>query len=191
MTFTTINPATEEILAEYPEMSDSQVEDILHDTDAAFDQWRRVTLGDRTECLRALAIKLREGEAEYADLMTREMGKPLAQAAAEVQKCASVCDYYAEHAAEFLADTVIESDASRSFVTYRPLGGGSRPNRVRRRYVARSCSSSTMAASTACSDMACRIRCRDRSTTSSRRCGAFIGLSTLRSKRWRRTASGW
>jgi succinate-semialdehyde dehydrogenase/glutarate-semialdehyde dehydrogenase len=122
MTFTTINPATEEILAEYPEMSASQIEDLLHDTDAAFSAWRRVGLSERVERLRALAAKLREGEAEYADLMSREMGKPLAQAAAEVEKCASVCDYYAENAAEFLADTVIESEASRSFVTYQPLG---------------------------------------------------------------------
>ena len=122
MTFTTINPATEEILAEYPEMSASQIENILRDTDAAFDAWRRVRLSDRTEHLRVLAAKLREGEAEYADLMSREMGKPLAQAVGEVQKCALVCDYYAENAAEFLADTIIESDASRSFVTYQPLG---------------------------------------------------------------------
>ncbi len=122
MTITTMNPATEEVLAEYPEMSTSQIEDILRDTHTAFDAWRRVDLSERTERLRALGAKLREGEAEFADLMTREMGKPLAQAAAEVQKCASLCDYYADNAAEFLADTVIESDASRSFVTYQPLG---------------------------------------------------------------------
>ena len=122
MTFTTINPATEEILAEYPVMSDSQVEDILRETDAAFDSWRRVALSDRAEHLRALATKLREGEAGYADLMSREMGKPLAQAVGEVEKCAWVCDYYADNAAEFLADTPVESDASQSFVTYQPLG---------------------------------------------------------------------
>ena len=121
MTITTVNPATEEVLAEYPEMSASQIEDVLRDTDAAFDAWRRVGLSDRAELLRALAAKLREREAQYADLMSREMGKPLAEGAGEVQKCALVCDYYAENAAEFLADTVIESDASRSFVTYQPL----------------------------------------------------------------------
>ena len=122
MTFMTINPATEEILAEYPEMSASQVEDILRETKASFDAWRRVALSDRTECLRALGAKLREGKAGYAELMTREMGKPLVQSAAEVEKCAGACDYYADNAAEFLADTVVESDASHSFVTYQPLG---------------------------------------------------------------------
>jgi len=122
MTFTTINPATEEVLAEYPEMSASDIEDILRETDTAFEAWRRVPIGDRTDLLRALAAKLRERESEYADLMCREMGKPLAQASAEVEKCASVCDYYADNTAEFLADTVIESEASRSFVTYQPLG---------------------------------------------------------------------
>ena len=122
MTFTTINPATEEVLEEYAEMSASQIEDILRDTDTAFDAWRRVALNDRAELLRALAAKLREGETEYAELMTREMGKPLAEGAGEVQKCARVCDYYAENATQFLADTEIESDATRSFVTYQPLG---------------------------------------------------------------------
>ncbi len=122
MTFTTINPATEEILAEYPEMSGSQIEGVLHNTDGAFDTWRRVAVSDRAERLRVLAAKLREGEAEYAALMTREMGKPLAQARGEVNKCAWACDYYADKAVEFLADAVIESDASRSFVTYQPLG---------------------------------------------------------------------
>ncbi len=122
MTITTVNPATEETLAEYPEMSASLIEDTLRDTDAAFQAWRRVGLEDRVERLRGLAACLREREAKYAELMTREMGKPLAEGEGEVQKCAWVCDYYAENAAEFLADEVIESDASRSFVTYQPLG---------------------------------------------------------------------
>ena len=122
MTITTVNPATEETLAEFPEMSASQIEDILRNTDAAFQAWRRVGLEDRVKRLRGLAARLREREAEYAELMSREMGKPLAEGEGEVQKCAWVCDYYAENAAEFLADEVIESDASRSFVTYQPLG---------------------------------------------------------------------
>ena len=103
-------------------MSSSQIEDVLHNTDAAFNVWRRVTLSDRAERLRALGAKLREREAEYAALMTREMGKPLAQASGEVKKCALACDYYADNSVEFLADSVIESDAARSFVTYQPLG---------------------------------------------------------------------
>ncbi len=122
MTITTVNPATEEILAEYPEMSGSQIEDVLHHTDSAFNTWRRVPLSDRAELLRTLAVKLREGEADFAALMTREMGKPLAQAEGEVRKCASACDYYADNAALFLADEVIESDASQSYLTYQPLG---------------------------------------------------------------------
>ena len=101
MTFTTINPTTEEVLAEYPEMSASDIEDILRETDTAFEAWRRVPIGDRTDLLRALAAKLRERESEYADLMCREMGKPLAEGAAEVQKCAWACDYYADNAADF------------------------------------------------------------------------------------------
>ena len=122
MTITTVNPATEEILADYPEMSSSQIEDILRNTDAAFHAWRRVGLDERVERLRGLAGRLRERADEYAELMSREMGKPLGQGSGEVLKCAMVCDYYAEHAARFLADEPIESDASQSFVTYQPLG---------------------------------------------------------------------
>ena len=84
--------------------------------------WRRVELADRVKRLRGLAARLREGETEYAQLMGREMGKPLAEGAGEIQKCAWVCEYYADNAEEFLADEVIESDASRSFITYQPLG---------------------------------------------------------------------
>jgi succinate-semialdehyde dehydrogenase/glutarate-semialdehyde dehydrogenase len=122
MTITTINPATEETLTEYPEMSGSEIEDVLQSTDTAFSTWRRVALDERAELLRALAAELQEGEAEYASLMTREMGKPLAEAQGEVRKCAMGCEYYAENAARFLADEAIESSAARSFVTYQPLG---------------------------------------------------------------------
>ncbi len=122
MTITTVNPATEEIVSTYPEMSAAQIEDMVHNSDAAFQMWRRVELADRVKRLRGLAARLREGETEYAQLMGREMGKPLAEGAGEIQKCAWVCEYYADNAEEFLADEVIESDASRSFITYQPLG---------------------------------------------------------------------
>jgi len=122
MTITTVNPANEEILSEYPEMSASQIGDLLHNSDAAFHQWRRVELSERVAPLRKLATLLREGEDEYAELMAREMGKPLAEGVGEVAKCVWVCEYYADNAEEFLADEVMESDASRSFVTYQPLG---------------------------------------------------------------------
>ena len=122
MTITTVNPATEEIVSTYPEMSAAQIEDMVHNSDAAFQMWRRVELADRVKRLRGLAARLREGETEYAQLMGREMGKPLAEGAGEIQKCAWVCEYYADNAEEFLADEVIESDASQSFITYQPLG---------------------------------------------------------------------
>ncbi len=122
MTIKTVNPATEKVLSEYPEMSESDVETVVREADRAFHEWRRVTLADRIERLRALADRLREGEADYAALMSREMGKPLAEGAAEIQKCVWGCEYYADHAVDFLADEVIESDASRSFITYQPIG---------------------------------------------------------------------
>jgi succinate-semialdehyde dehydrogenase/glutarate-semialdehyde dehydrogenase len=103
-------------------MSASQIGDLLHNSDAAFHLWRRVELSERVAPLRKLATLLREGEDEYAELMAREMGKPLAEGVGEVAKCVWVCEYYADNAEEFLADEVMESDASRSFVTYQPLG---------------------------------------------------------------------
>ncbi len=122
MTIITVNPATGESIGEYAEMSPPEIEDLLARSERAFRAWKRVGLDERTERLLALADGLRRGEGYFAGLMTLEVGKPIAEARSEIRKCASVCEYYAEHAAAFLADEAIESDASRSYVTYRPLG---------------------------------------------------------------------
>jgi len=122
MTITTVNPANEETLETYQEMSAGQIKAMVHKADAAFQTWRRVGLGDKAARLRKLAVLLRTGAQEYATLMAEEMGKPVAQGVAEVEKCAMTCDYYAENAAYFLADEIIESDASKSFITYQPIG---------------------------------------------------------------------
>ena len=122
MTFATVNPANGETLATYPEASDREVAAILERAQAAHLGWRDRTVGDRAELLFALGSLLRERKAEYGQLMTTEMGKPLGQAVAEAEKCASVCDYYADHAEAFLAPMPVQTDASRSYWTHRPLG---------------------------------------------------------------------
>ncbi len=122
MTITTVNPTTGQTLADYPEMSNSQVEDILNKADSAFQIWRRTNLKDRVEHLIILASLLDANKAEYAELMSKEMGKPFSDGLSEIEKCRWVCDYYADSATELLADQMIKSDASRSFVTYQPLG---------------------------------------------------------------------
>ncbi|UCF39924.1 MAG: NAD-dependent succinate-semialdehyde dehydrogenase [Gemmatimonadota bacterium] len=122
MPIESINPATGEIIATYDEASLDEVSAILERADRAFHDWRRTGFERRAALMRRAGAVLRERTEAYAALMAREMGKPLAQGRAEVEKCAWVCDYYADGAQGFLAAEEIATDASRSFVTYQPLG---------------------------------------------------------------------
>ncbi|MGB3543157.1 NAD-dependent succinate-semialdehyde dehydrogenase [Rubrivirga sp.] len=119
---TTINPATEAEIAHHDWTSDADLEDALARAADAFETHRRTTFAERASSMRRLADLLEDGADEHAALMTREMGKPLAQAVAEAKKCAWVCRYYAEHAERFLRDEPRETEAQRSFVAYQPLG---------------------------------------------------------------------
>jgi succinate-semialdehyde dehydrogenase/glutarate-semialdehyde dehydrogenase len=122
MIIETINPATGERIARYPEMSRSDVQSVLHRVHTTWGKWNRTEWSERAGPMRAAADVLRRREDRLAKLMALEMGKPLAQGRAEVEKCAWVCDYYAEHAAFFLADEIVDTDATRSYVAFRPLG---------------------------------------------------------------------
>lgn len=117
-----INPATEEVLAEYREHSRSEVHERLERAQATYDHWRRTSFAERAERMRALAERLRARREELGRLMTEEMGKVIAGAEGEIEKCAWVCDYYAEQAEKFLAPEEVETDASRSMVRFDPLG---------------------------------------------------------------------
>ncbi|GAD53627.1 succinate-semialdehyde dehydrogenase [NAD] [Halarchaeum acidiphilum MH1-52-1] len=118
-----VNPATGEALDPIEADDEAAVEAALATADEAFESWRDVPLAEREELLASAADVLRENEAEYAELMTAEMGKPLAAARSEVQKCAWVCDYYAEHAGEHLQDERVGAEPGvDSFVAYEPLG---------------------------------------------------------------------
>jgi acyl-CoA reductase-like NAD-dependent aldehyde dehydrogenase len=116
------NPATEEIIAEYPEHSSEQIERILQTADEAFQKWRGVSIAERCSFLKRVAGVLRGKRDELAELMTAEVGKTIAASEAEVEKCAGGCDYFAENAPRFLAELTIDSDASRSYVRFDPLG---------------------------------------------------------------------
>jgi succinate-semialdehyde dehydrogenase/glutarate-semialdehyde dehydrogenase len=118
----TINPATGEKVREYAEASAAEVGEILRRADAAFRSWRLVPFAERAAKMRRAAALLRERKDAYARLMAVEMGKPLAQGRGEADKCAWVCDYYAEHAEAFLSSEPVATDASRSFVAFEPLG---------------------------------------------------------------------
>jgi succinate-semialdehyde dehydrogenase/glutarate-semialdehyde dehydrogenase len=117
-----INPATEEVIRSYDEMKLSEIEKIVSSAEKIFNEWRRSSFSIRSQKMKKAGEVLRKNSAKYARMMTEEMGKPIAQSRSEVEKCAWVCDYFAENGEEFLRDKLIESDAGKSFVTFQPLG---------------------------------------------------------------------
>ena len=118
----TRNPATGELLRRYPAHDRAAVGAALDAAVAAQRRWRATTLEARAEHLRAAARVLRERKAEWAALATAEMGKPIGEAEAEVEKCALACDWFAANGARLLAPEDAPSSATRSFVAFRPLG---------------------------------------------------------------------
>lgn len=119
---TTQNPATGDDLSSYPVTTPEEVTSRIELADARHLVWRRSPLDERSALLERLAGVLEERREPLAALMADEMGKPLAQGRAEVDKCAWVCRYYAEHGPEMLADQEIETDFSRSYIHHEPLG---------------------------------------------------------------------
>jgi succinate-semialdehyde dehydrogenase/glutarate-semialdehyde dehydrogenase len=122
MSVQSINPATDEILQSYDEPSERDIERIVAAAHAAFLEWRRVPFGTRAQKMREAARILRARSAAYARTMTLEMGKPIVQGEAEADKCAWVCEYYADHAEAFLAEQPRQTDASKSYVRFDSLG---------------------------------------------------------------------
>ena len=122
MAISTINPATGETLKTFTPLTDSEIETKLQLSKQAFEKGRKTPLSKRAESMQAAAALLEQNKAQYAQIMTLEMGKPIKGAIAEVEKCAVVCRYYAENAAKFIADVPISTDASSSFIRYQPLG---------------------------------------------------------------------
>lgn len=121
-TIVTVNPATERNLHEYAIHTSSEASKIIELLDKQQRSYARTSSAERAGLLKNLAHELRTEITPLAELITSEMGKPLAQSRAEVEKCAWVCDYYAENGAEFLKDQEIVTDAFKSFVSFRPLG---------------------------------------------------------------------
>jgi succinate-semialdehyde dehydrogenase/glutarate-semialdehyde dehydrogenase len=122
MAIATINPATGEIIKEFEPLTEAAIAQKIELAQRTFESYRYTSMEQRAAWLTAAADLLDANKETYGKLMTLEMGKPIAAAIAEVEKCAWVCRFYAEHAAEFLQDTLIETDASHSFVHYQPLG---------------------------------------------------------------------
>jgi len=122
MSMVALNPTDGSVIRSYEETTPEGVESALRSAQEAHLSWRRTPFADRAELLRNAGRILRSRAREFGELMTLEMGKPVAGGVAEAEKCAWVCEYYAHHGAAFLADQEVETDAGRSFVTFRPIG---------------------------------------------------------------------
>jgi succinate-semialdehyde dehydrogenase/glutarate-semialdehyde dehydrogenase len=121
-TITSINPATGQSLASFETLNQDDIDAALEKAVAAQRAWAQQPVETRQAMLRKLAKTLRDSAATHAALITAEMGKPMAEALAEIEKCAWTCDHYAEHGLAYLAAEPVETSASRSYVAFDPLG---------------------------------------------------------------------
>ncbi len=116
------NPYTGKNIKSYKNHTPEEVTEIIKAADERFQQWRETSFPQRAELMLAAAEELKKNKHEYAETMTAEMGKPISQALAEIEKCAWVCEYYAENAEKQLRNEEIDTDADKSYVRYEPLG---------------------------------------------------------------------
>ena len=117
MGFTTINPASGEMLRRYPFMSEGALDAALTTARNAQRTWAAVPVEERARIVAGLAAHLRQRDRKLAEIVTMEMGKPLGEAVMEVDKCASGCEHYGEMGAAYLGDQVVETESHRSYVT--------------------------------------------------------------------------
>jgi succinate-semialdehyde dehydrogenase/glutarate-semialdehyde dehydrogenase len=122
MSIQSINPATGEVLETFELFSPMQIDEALGAAHTAFKSWRETDFAERSTLFQRLAVYLRAHKTELGRTASLEMGKPISEAEAEVEKCAFNCDFYAEHAQAFLADEHVTSNATESYVSYLPLG---------------------------------------------------------------------
>ncbi len=122
MGYLSTNPATGKVTQRFDLWDNDQLENALACATVAGRAWSATHFDERARLMKALAAQLRADKERLARCITFEMGKLIGEARTEIEKCAAVCEYYAEHGAGFLADELIASDASRSFVAYQPLG---------------------------------------------------------------------
>lgn len=118
----TINPTTGELIKEYSNTSLEEIEKIIARSNSAQKKWARFKYFERASFLSKIADLLRDQKKELSELMALEMGKPLNQGVREIEKCAWVCEFYTEKASEFLTNQEVKTDASKSYVTFNPLG---------------------------------------------------------------------
>jgi succinate-semialdehyde dehydrogenase/glutarate-semialdehyde dehydrogenase len=121
-TIRTTNPATGELLESYESHDPAAIDEMLGRAHGQAQRWRETPFAERAKRMRGAALTLRDQKAKLAALATREMGKPIVEAEAEVEKCATACDWFAENGERLLCPEEIPSNATRSYVAFRPLG---------------------------------------------------------------------
>lgn len=122
MALKSINPANNKLINEYEEYSINHTEKIINEVNNEFLEWKLTPFSKRSELLKNAANILRKNIKDYSNVISLEMGKPIKQSISEVEKCASVCEYYAENGEKILSDEFIITEYKKSFVTYQPIG---------------------------------------------------------------------
>ena len=122
MPIASINPATGEVIKTFSALSEAEIEKKVQLAVRVFKAEKQTPFAVRAQRMRKAADILERDKDKFAHLMTLEMGKTLKSAVAEAVECATGCRYYAENAERFLADEVVETGATRSFVRYQPIG---------------------------------------------------------------------
>lgn len=115
-------PFTGEVLKEYNLFTDKQVEDVLKTSNKTFLAWKKTSISERTDLLKKLVSILNKQKEVLANLITQEMGKPFKESVSEIEKCIWLGDFYIKNSEQFLADSIIETEAKESFISYDPLG---------------------------------------------------------------------
>ncbi len=117
-----VNPFTGKVIAEYKEQTPGQASHIISETHKAYLNWKVLSCDERGRLIKKMSLLLRKRKEEYATLITSEMGKIISESRAEVEKCAWLCEYYADHAEKMLQTEIFETDGSKSYVRFDPVG---------------------------------------------------------------------
>jgi len=122
MNLVSINPANNKILESHKEISKENINQIINSSYSTYLDWRNKSISYRSKRMRDLAELLKQKKEKLGALMTQEMGKPIKQSIAEAEKCAWVCEYYADNAKRFLSKKEISTDSKKSFISFQPIG---------------------------------------------------------------------
>ena len=122
MNLVSINPANNKILESHKEFSTEKINQIINSSYNTYLEWRNESISYRSKMMRDLAELLKQKKEKLGALITQEMGKPIKQSIAEAEKCAWVCEYYADNAERFLSKKEISTDSKKSFISFQPIG---------------------------------------------------------------------